>query len=68
MKVGLDPFTLRALDLDPLDLLDKVVEYGLEGVQCFSQDILELDSEARHRFAEKVAQERTCTWSSAAPA
>lgn len=57
MKVGLDAITLRALNLDPLGLLDKVVEYGLEGVQCSSQELLKLDGETRHRFVEKAAQE-----------
>ena len=57
MKVGLDAIVLRRLNLDPLALLDKVVEYGLEGVMCSSRELLKLDGEARHRFVEKAAQD-----------
>ena len=57
MKVGLDANTLRPLNLDPLGLLDKVVEYGLEGVMCSSRELLKLDGETRRRFVEKAAQD-----------
>ena len=56
MKVGLDALTLSALRLDALSLLDKVVEYRLEGVQYFSHELMKGDAELRRRFADKAVE------------
>lgn len=56
MKVGLDELPLSSLyKLGPLELLDKAVEYGFEGVMCSSRP-LAADESYRQQVIEKARQ------------
>jgi len=57
MLVGLDAISLSSWKLEPLALLAKVSEYGLEGLQLDSHELLKRDADYRTRFKE-AARER----------
>ncbi len=57
MRVGIDGETsLGALKLDPLRMLDKVIEYGYEGLMCSSRALLEKGEAYRQQVVQKLAE------------
>jgi 3-oxoisoapionate decarboxylase len=54
MKIGLDANTLSSLKLDPMGLLDKTIEYNLEGLQLGSNAFISNPPEYTDAFLAKL--------------
>lgn len=54
MRVGMDTISLSSMKLDPLGLLDKVIEYNLEGMQLGAHELLDRPVEYRQEVLAKI--------------